>query len=153
MKNEDLLAMEKRKFGQLSGTQKEYHTFGYMEDLNTPKPVIDESKLKERLTDRISDISEMFEADDITATVYGNGIRFGLDFDGYKVKFEGGIVAYRDTTRMGSGAYTYLYDVKGKAEIYDGDKLVHTYEYYETDFEAEFIYDEMRYFGCKETDF
>ena len=54
---------------------------------------------------------------------------------------------------MGSGAYTYLFDVKGVAKIYDGDKLVHTYQYTENDFEAEFIYDEMRYFGCKETDF
>ena len=153
MKNEDLLAMENRKFGELSGTQQKYHAFGYMEGLNTPKPVIDEAKLKEQLTERISDISQIFEADDITATVYGNGIRFGLDFGGYKVKFVGGIVAYRDTTRMSCGAYTYLFDVKGKAEIYDGDKLVHKCQYAEKDFEAEFVYDEMKYFGCKESDF
>lgn len=151
MKNEDEKARIDNEYGKMSGTQKEYHAYGYMENMNNP--VIDEKRLHEQLTDRISEISEIFEADDIVATVYGNGIRFGLDFDGYKVKFEGGIVAYRDVTIMGSGAYTYLYDVKGKAEVYDGDKLVRTMDYFGKDFESEFVYDEMSYYGCKETDF
>ena len=153
MRNEDELARNHSEYGKMSGTEKSLQTNGYMEDLVKPKPVIDEKRLHEQLTDRITEISEIFEADDITSTVYGNGIRFGLDFDGYKVKFEGGITGYRDVSRIGSGAYTYLFDVSGKAEIYNGDKKVRVVEYNEVDFEAEFIYNEMSYFGCKESDF
>lgn len=152
MRTEDLLAAHNKGFAAMSGVEKQYHAYGYVEGVNKPER-INEAKLKEQLTERISKISEIFEADDITATVYGNAIRFGLDFEGYKVKFVGGIVSYRDETRIGSGAYTYLFDVEGKAEVYDGDKLIHTYQYAEKDFEAEFIYDEMSYFGCKESDF
>ena len=150
MRNEDELARVHNEFGKMSGTEKSFKINSYMEDMN---PVIDEKRLHEQLTDRISDISEIFEIDDITATVYGNGIRFGLDFDGFKVKFEGGITGYRDVSRIGSGAYTYLFDVSGKAEIYDGDKMVRVVEYNEVDFEAEFMYNEMSYYGLKESDF
>lgn len=153
MRNEDELARIHNEYGKMSGTEKSFKTNSYMEDMVNPTPQIDEKRLHEQLTDRISDISEIFEIDDITATVYGNGIRFGLDFDGYKVKFEGGITGYRDVSRIGSGAYTYLFDVSGKAEIYDGDKMVRVVEYNEVDFETEFVYNEMSYYGLKESDF
>ena len=43
MRNEELLAKERHDYSQLSGVQKEYHAFSYMEDLNATKTVVDEN--------------------------------------------------------------------------------------------------------------
>lgn len=151
MKNEDELARIRHEYGRMSGTGKEFHMNGYMENLVKPTPVIDEKRLKECITDRISDITEGFELEDISEQ--NHAVIFDLDFDGYKVKFKGGIIRYRDASRMGSGAYTYLFDVMGDAKVYDGEKMVYFLKYFEKDFETEFVYNEMSYYGCKESDF
>lgn len=58
MRNDELLAKERHDYSQLSGVQKEYHAFSYMEDLNATKTVVDEKRLHEQLTERITEISE-----------------------------------------------------------------------------------------------
>ena len=152
MRNEELLAKERHEYSQLSGTQREYHSYGYMEGVTTPTEFIfDEKAVRDAVFERLVDMNNEGE---ITCEDIENHkeIDFDLNTDEVAVHFSGAISDNETKDRPFFGCVEYNYKVSGKIAVYKNAVWMATIPFEDTLYFEE-IHNEMAYYGCKESDF
>lgn len=152
MRNEDVLAKERHEYSQLSGTQRELHSLGYMEGVTTPtKFIIDEEGIRDAVFERLVDMTNEGE---ITCDDVENHkeIDFDLNTEDVAVHFSGAIGEAEIKDKPFFGCVEYNYRVSGTIAVYKNAVWMATIPF-EDRFYFDDVYNEMAFYGCKQSDF